>query len=323
MRIIVTGAGGFIGQGVIDRLAAGGSLSPGGPAIDHLVAVDARFADPVPGGVEAIAGDIADEALLDDLLARPVDAMIHLAGIPGGASEADYALGWRVNAEATMAIAERLALQSKPARIVFSSSIAVFGVPLPADRVDDETLPLPTLSYGAQKLMMETLITDHARRGTIDGLSLRLPGIVARPRRPGGHHSAYMSDIFHALAAGEHYVCPVGPDSTSWLMSRTRCVDNLIHAATLPRERLTGRRAFTLPALRVSMGEVVEAIAERFGPQVRDAVAFEANAALQAQYGSYPPLYTAVAEGLGFRDDGDLRALMERALDLHSTETAA
>mgnify|MGYP000138488123 CR=1 FL=1 len=214
-----------------------------------------------------------------------------------------------------------LSRQKEPARLVFASSIAVFGVPLPRDKVDDETLPLPTLAYGAHKLVAETLIADHARRGLIDGIALRLPGIVARPRRPGGHHSAYMSDIFTALAEGEDFICPVSPGSTSWLMSRERCIDNLLHAATLSSERLSGRRAFTLPALRLSMGEIADALAARFGDGVRERLSFAPDAAIEAQYGAYPPLFTPIADGLGFRHDGDARSLVVRALGIPKPQT--
>jgi nucleoside-diphosphate-sugar epimerase len=193
----------------------------------------------------------------------------------------------------------------------------VFGVPLPLDRVDDETLPVPSMSYGAQKLIGETLLADFARRGLIDGISVRLPGIVARPRQRGGHLSAYMSNIFHALAAGEAFSCPVSAGATSWFMSRERIVDNLIHAAGLPTEAL-GRRTFNLPALRLSMMELIDGIGAALGRSVSHLVSFAPDVALEAQFGAYPPLFTPIADALGFAHDGDAASLVRRALDLKS-----
>ena len=321
MRIIVTGAGGFIGSGLVARLSRLRRLPNSSGEFSLIIAVDTQFGSDLPPDVERYQGDLADARFRSALLAEPADVVFHLAALPGGATEADPALGWRVNGEAVFGLFDLLSRQARPARLVFASSIAVFGVPLPLDKVDDQTLPLPTLSYGAHKLVAETLLADFARRGLVDGLALRLPGIVARPRRPGGHHSAYMSDIFTALAEGERFTCPVAPGSTSWLMSRERCIDNLVHAAGLPQDRLTGRRALTLPALRLSMGEIAEALARRFGSDVKDRIRFDPDAALQAQYGSYPPLFTPAAEALGFRHDGDVQALVGRALGLPQMHT--
>lgn len=317
MRIGVTGAGGFVGSALIERLATKGI--PGVASAPTVVAIDARLPMAMPAGAMRAEGDLADLQFLDSLFDAPFDAFVHLAAVPGGSAEADYPLGWRVNVDATVAILDRLARQPVAARLVYASSIAVFGAPLPAEKVDDETLPLPSMSYGAQKLMMEALIADHARRGKVDGIALRLPGIIARPRVKGGHLSAYMSDILHAVRAGEDFVCPVSEDATSWFMSRGRCVDNLIHALTLSPQSIGPRRAFNLPALRLSMREVVNGAAALFGSQTLSLVSYKSNEPLQALFGSYPPLITAIAGRLGFRHDNTATELIARALDLPSS----
>jgi nucleoside-diphosphate-sugar epimerase len=314
LRIAVTGAGGFVGSALIERLAASGRLGPDGAPISGIVAIDARLPAYGSALVTPLSGDISDPSFRANLLARPFDVLIHLAAIPGGGAATDYDLGWRVNVDAVIGLFDGLARQAKPARVVFSSSIGVFGAPLPADKVDDETYPVPTMSYGAQKLIGETLLADFSRRGLIDGLSLRLPGIVARPRQAGGHLSAYMSNIFHALAAGEAFTCPVSEQAQSWFMSRDRCVDNLIHAAVLPSPATGVRRSFNLPALRLSMAELVDGLAAQFGSHVRSLVSWQPNAQLEAQFGAYPPLLTPTADALGFRHDGDAATLVARAL---------
>lgn len=315
MRIGITGATGFVGNGLVAELLRRGRLATDGPPIRSLVAIDLKVPESTDPRLQPLSGDLTDPAVRTRLFAEPFDVFFHIAAIPGGAAERDYRLGWRVNAEATTALFEALAAQARPARVVFSSTIGVFGIPLPRNKVDDETLPLPTMSYGAQKLMAEALLTDFSRRGLIDGIAPRLPGIVARPRVVGGHLSAYLSNIFHALAAGESFTCPVSSDATSWLMSHTCCVDNLIHAATLPAGRLGLRRAFNLPALRLSMTELVDALAARFGSRTRELVSWAPDAKLQAQFGDYPPLDTPIADALGFRHDGDAATLVVKALE--------
>lgn len=314
MRVAVTGAGGFVGQALVERLLSRGLSGK----TAEVIAVDIHPPASEAANYRPLAGSIADRTVLDALLALEPDVVIHLAAIPGGAVAADPALGWRVNVDGTIALAEGLAQRKAPARLVFTSSIGVFGVPLPKTRVDDETLPLPSMTYGTHKLIGEAVLSDLARRGLVDALSVRLPGIVARPPQKTGHLSAYMSNIFHALATGETFVAPVSRGATSWFMSRTRCVDNLIHAASLPADAIGARRAFNLPALRLSMDELVEGLATHFGTKVHDLVSYEPNAALEAQFGAYPPLETTIADQLGFTHDGDAAALVARALDLNT-----
>lgn len=313
MRIGVTGAAGFVGEALVAGLAHGVNRQPG--AVD-IVAIDATLPSALPQGVVRAEGDICAGRFLDEVCATPFDLFFHLAAVPGGVAEKNTALAWRVNVEASAALLDRLAAQPKPARLIFASSIGVFGTPLPRTAVDDDTLPLATMSYGAHKLIVEVLIADFARRGLVDGLALRLPGILARPRSKGGHLSAYMSDILHALRAGESFVCPVAAEATAWFMSRACCVDNLLHAAWLPAEQLTARRAFNLPALRLAMHELVDGAAAHFGDGVRSLITYQPNQALQAQFGSYPPLLTPIADGLGFCADRDAASLVTSALEL-------
>jgi nucleoside-diphosphate-sugar epimerase len=221
--------------------------------------------------------------------------------------------GLHANLRGTAALLEALRRQKRPARLVFASTIAVYGVPMPA-LIDESTLPAPTLSYGAQKLAGEILVTDYSRRGFIDGCSLRLPGIVARPSSS-GMLSAFLSDIIRVLSAGGSFTCPVSEHGMSWWMSRRRVVDNLLHAAALGAPALSAQRVFLLPVLHASLGEVVAAIARVHGPEVCSRVTYHPNAALQAQFASYPPLSCPRSLAAGFRHDGSLDALVRDALE--------
>lgn len=311
MHVLITGANGFVGATLARRLLEDSEALPGWT---RLTLMDLEFPELVEDGrVHYLIGSIADTALLADALATPVDIAFHLASIPGGAAESDYYLGRRVNVDATLALLEGLKDQDNPARVVFASTIAVYGSPLPA-QVDDQTPLRPQLSYATQKLMGELLIDDFSRRGWIDGISLRLPGIVARPPQPSGLLSAFMSDVFWKLKAGEPFDSPVSPQAMAWWMSAARCIDNLLHAATIPAECLLARRVFTLPVLHLSMAQLVDGLCKRFGEDRRGRVDYRPNEHLEANFGRYPPLLAEAAEALGLSHDGDLEQLIERTL---------
>lgn len=310
MNVLVTGAGGFIGRALAARLAAAGATLRGRP-VRQLVLNDLRLDDsPDDARVRRVAGSIADVSILDAVTEPPPDAVFHLAAVPSGAAQADYALGLSVNLLATVALAERLRAQGRAPTFVFSSSIAVFGAPLPP-RIDDATPPAPTLSYGAEKLMCEILLADATRRGFVNARSLRLPGVVARPPAPTGALSAFSSDLIRALLQGRAYACPVSPRATLWLMSLERCIDNLVHAAECDAAPPPGLTAWTLPALRLSVAEIVEACAQGgLAPDIR----YAPDAALEAQFGRLPPLATPAADAAGFRHDGDAASLLRRTV---------
>lgn len=310
MKVLVTGAGGFIGAQLAALLRTTGRI--GQQPISALALADQRLAD-VPPGTLALQGDLGSARLLQQIRDFAPAVVFHLAAVPGGAAEADYALGRRVNLDATLALFETLAADGKPPVVVYASSIAVYGSSLP-ERVGPETPLRPPLTYGAHKLACEILLADFSRRGLLDGRSVRLPGIVARPRAPSGLASAFMSDILHALAAGEPFICPVSPQATAWWMSAQCCAENLLHAAVMDVSQADPARAWPLPVLRLSIAQVIDTCAALYGEDRRQLVRFAPQAGLDNVFGRYPQLDDAPSRALGLRDDGSAETLVRRAL---------
>jgi nucleoside-diphosphate-sugar epimerase len=258
---------------------------------------------------------VTDAALTRRVLADGVDVVFHLVSLAGGAAEQDYDVGYQVNLMASLELLDQLRRQPRPPVLVYASSVAVYGAHLP-DRMGEDASPRPQMSYGTHKLMIETALRDLARRGEVDGRALRLPGIVARPRQPNGLRSAFMSDLLQAYAAGEAYICPVSPQATAWWMSAHCCVGNLIHAAELSSLSFDTERVWQLPVLRLSILQVIDALAGRFGEAGRGSITFEPDAHLQALFGAMPALKTPRARAAGFSHDGSASALIRNALNL-------
>ncbi|MFM6931493.1 MAG: NAD-dependent epimerase/dehydratase family protein [Novosphingobium sp.] len=301
MTILVTGAGGFVGRELVRCLLAEGKAVTG---------LDTR-ASAIPAGARAIAGDLGDAAVRADALSG-VSAVIHLATVPGGAAEADPAASRRINVDAVYDLMLEAAAARPGLRFVYASSIAVYGDPLPV-RVDDDTPLSPKMIYGGHKAMMEHAVAMFSNRGLIDGVTVRLPGILARPKGPSGMKSAFMSDLFHALKAGEPFTCPVSAEGMIWAQSVARCAANFAHALNLDSALLPPGRAVTLPAQRVSMGALAGEIARQCGADPA-LVTYAPDAALEAAFAAQPPLATPAAEKAGFAHDGDLATLVSSAL---------
>lgn len=312
MRVMVTGANGFIGRALVSRLLALDELR--GKRIEAVLLVDQQF-DELPDDprLRLHPGSICDAALLRRALADGIDVVFHLASVPGGAAEADYEEGYRVNLLASLELLEQLRHASSPAVLVYASSVAVYGENLPR-RMDESCVTKPGLSYASHKLMVEAAVQDLSRRGLVDGRVLRLPGIVARPREPNGLRSAFMSDLLHACLAGEVYECPVSAEATAWWMSVQCGVDNLLHAARL--QAPGPARVWQPPVLHLSVAQVLDALAACLGPASVAGVRFAPDPALEALFGRYPPLQTPGARRLGFRHDGSAAALLRNALHL-------
>ncbi len=304
MTIIVTGAGGFVGRQLVARLLASGKT---------VVGMDS-MAGGIPVGARAVIGDIGSAQVRAEAFRDGCTALVHLATVPGGAAEADPAASRRINIDAMYDLLEAAKAAGTKPRIVYASSIAVFGDPLPA-HVDDATPLAPKMIYGGHKSMMETAVSMMHHRGEIEGVTVRLPGILARPKGPSGMKSAFMSDLFHALRANEPFVGPVSEGATIWAQSVRQCAINLVHALDMDAGVMPVTRVVTLPAQRITMGALAAEIARQCGTST-GLVTYQPDAALEAAFGAQPPLSTPAAERAGFAHDGDLATLVANALDV-------
>lgn len=316
MHIVITGADGFVGQALAKRLQQDAALA--GRRLGRLSLLDTRFGSAARQSfVRQHTGSIADASVVAAAFEGGVDVVVHLASIPGGTAEQQYALARDVNLNGTTHLLEQCKAQVEGGGaapvFVFASTIAVFGASLPP-LVDDDTPLKPQMTYGAQKLIGEILVSDFSRRGWVDGRSLRLPGVLARPPAKTGQLSAFMSDMIRELGAGRHFTCPTSPGATTWASSIGNVVDNLLHAASAEAAQLLGHRVFTLPTLRFSFAELAQAIGMASGLDVSRLVSWAPDARIESLFGQFPELRTPAADVAGFQRDADLATLVRRSL---------
>lgn len=293
LRIAVTGAAGFIGRAVVERLERGALGAIAELRLNDVQAL-AR-----PGAV-IVPGSYADQAVRDRLVEGGLDVLFHLASLPGGASERDPVLGKRVNLDGSIALLDAVGGAGGPV-VVYASSIAALGRP---DRpVTEATALRPFGSYGTHKAMVELYLADLTRRGLVDGRAVRPAGIVARPRQSyDGFATAWMSDLFHAARDQRDIAIPARADAHIWLQSVDAVADNIIHAALMPAADLSPQRAWTLPATVVRLDWLVEALSRHTGKAMRVTYGDGPN--------DQPPLDAADALAVGFVSDGDTAALV-------------
>jgi D-erythronate 2-dehydrogenase len=309
MDILITGGAGFLGQRLARRLLQDGRIA--GQPVRRIVLVDqAPAPDLGDARVEAVAADIADPAALGGLLGPEVDLVFHLAAVVSGAAEADFDLGLRVNLDASRALLEQCRRAGRAPRVVFTSSVAVYGGALPPV-VGDDTPLNPRSSYGTQKAIAELLLADYTRKGFVDGRILRLPTISVRPGAPNKAASSFASGLIREPLNGVETVCPVGLDLKLWLSSPRRAIDSLIAGAALPAEALGERRALNLPGLSVRVGEMIAALERAGGTAAVDLIRHERDPAVEAIVGGWPAAWdNRRAEALGLKPDADFDAIV-------------
>jgi nucleoside-diphosphate-sugar epimerase len=307
MNIVITGGAGFLGQRLARRLLQQGSAADasGVPrTIERITLVDVvpatGFDDP---RIEVVAGDITDPTLMRAVVTRDVRSVFHLAAVVSGQAEADFDLGMRINLDASRLLLDVCRAVGHRPRVLFTSSVAVFGGDLPAV-VQDTTAPSPRSSYGAQKAIAELLLCDYSRKGFVDGRVARLPTISVRPGKPNKAASSFASGIIREPLNGEASVCPVAPSTRLWLLSPRRAIEALIQVHDLAEERLAAGRIVNLPGLSISVEEMVAALERVAGADVIARIGWQRDEAVERIVGSWPAAWdTSRSHALGLRGD--------------------
>jgi D-erythronate 2-dehydrogenase len=318
MHILITGAAGMIGRKLITRLIRDGALA--GRAIDRMTLTDI-VAPETPAGarfaVVAEASDLAVAAAAARAVADRPDVIFHLAAIVSGEAEADFEKGYQVNLGGTRELFEaiRLAGDGYRPKLVFASSIAVFGAPFP-QAIGDDFFLAPLTSYGTQKAIGELLLGDYTRRGFLDGIGIRLPTIVVRPGKPNQAASGFFSSIIREPLAGREAVLPVSEDVRHWFASPRAAVEFLLHAAGLAADRLGPRINLTMPGLTATVGEEIAALARVAGADVVRRIRREPDAAIAKIVAGWPQNFDARrATTLGFRAETSFDEIIRTHID--------
>jgi D-erythronate 2-dehydrogenase len=268
MKILIIGGAGMIGRKLAERLALDGAVA--GKAISKLTLYDVVPGASLAGAkmpVDIATGDLPAAGEAEKLIADRPDVVFHLAAIVSGEAEQDFDKGYRINMDGTRRLLEAVRTAGHKPRLVFASSIAVFGAPFP-EAIGDEFFNTPLTSYGTQKAICELLISDYSRKGFVDGLSLRLPTICVRPGKPNKAASGFFSNIMREPLAGEEAVLPVSESVMHWHASPRAAVGFLLHAAALDLAKVGPRRALTMPGLAVTVGEQIAALRKVAGDKV-------------------------------------------------------
>jgi nucleoside-diphosphate-sugar epimerase len=319
MKVLITGGAGFLGQRLARQLLDRGTLSDSrGSAqrIDQLVLVDVVPANDFGDErVWVITGDIADGALLRQAIDSDTTAIFHLAAIVSGQAEADFDLGMRINLDASRLLLDICRELGHKPKVVFTSSVAVYGGKLPAV-VQDNTALNPRSSYGTQKAIGELLLNDYSRRGFVDGRVLRLPTISVRPGKPNKAASSFASGIIREPLNGESTVCPVAPEAKLWLLSPRAAVDALVAGHELHAESLGDSRTVNLPGVSVSVGDMVAALDKVAGPEPVSRISFVPDPAVERIVNSWPAAWDVTrAKALGLSADPDFESIVRAYIE--------
>lgn len=315
MRLVVLGAGGFIGSRLAAQVAAHGCF--GGRTVDELVlfdqgpvAIPARTACKV----SLVQGDLRDARAIDALFAAPVDVLVHLAATLTLDAESDFRRGLETNLLSLVELLERCRLQPSAPRFLFASSISTFGGTLP-DVVGDAMVQAPDTSYGTHKAIAEHLLADYSRHGFIDARSLRLPVVLTHPGPASGSISDQIAALIREPLRGQPTTCRLAPDTPVVVASVDNVVRSFLHLGSLARQSLQGGRAMNLPGLTVTPMQIVQAVARHAPHADAEFVDWHPDARLQRIVASWPRVFTSQrALALGLQPDASIDAIVDAFL---------
>ena len=311
MRVVITGGCGFLGRRVALRLLERRD-------VEELVLFDnAPLTLPLPEDprLRLVTGNIADGETVRRVISPGTSSVFHLAAVVSGEAEADTDLGYRVNLDGTRMVLDACRALATCPRVVFASSLAVYGGTMPP-AVGDDTPLTPQTSYGTQKSIGELLVNDYSRKGFVDGRALRLPTVVVRPGRPNRAASTFASSMIREPLSGRQAVCPVSPETVMALASPRRVVEALLHSHDLPGNAFGASRSLQLPGFSVAVGEMAAAVRRAGGEEAYARIRWEPDPLIQRIISGWPAALDAPrASALGFSADTGIDEVVQAFIE--------
>lgn len=316
MRILITGAAGMVGRKLLARLARTGTLnSKNITQVDLCDIVEAPIPDGAGFHSNVHVGDLSDDTVVSTLVAARPDVVFHLAGVVSGEAESNSEKGYRVNLTGTMKLFDALRLMDAEPRVVFTSSIAVFGAPFP-EAIPDEFHLTPQTSYGTQKMIGEAILADYTRRGFFDGIGIRLPTICVRPGKPNLAASGFFSNIIREPLVGKPAVLPVPRSVVHTHASPRSAVNFLVHAAEIDGELVGARRNLSMPGVGVTVGEQIDALREIAGEKAAGLIREEPDETIMSIVKNWPTRFDIRrARDLGFESESNFSQIIQAHID--------
>jgi nucleoside-diphosphate-sugar epimerase len=323
VHILVLGGAGMVGRKFIERLARDGNL--GGKPVTRVTAQDVVVASPPPAApfdFETVVSDLSLPGEVEKLIATRPEVIIHLAAVVSGEAEADFDKGYRINLDGTRYLFEAIRqVKGYTPRLVFTSSVAVFGAPF-HEKIEDEFFTTPLTSYGTQKAIGELLLCDYSRRGFFDGVGIRLPTICVRPGKPNKAASGFFSNIIREPLNGEEAVLPVSDQVRHWHASPRSAVGFLVHAATMDTAAIGPRRALTMPGYSCTVAEQIETLRKVAGETVVKRIRRETDPVIDRIVAGWPRNFDPQrALALGFKAESNFEEIIRVHIEdeLHGT----